>query len=255
MIPKILDATRAYEFELGERNGNLSFDKMMPYEMFEEKMNNFPFDGQELNVFKAMYKSIPTLRTQIEAKYGVDEPYSIRVDNEVASTLKTMCRKLAGDSVNCYYGYHDGKYSLEFEFLAPHIRNKIHFDFRMIPYKVDMGTYIELEECKQWLSKKEEFDVRLVSMDGKKQDDRLVDFLYTSYFNSLYSAKDNSPKPIVRDKTGFSVDMDAVNDRLIEMNYRPFAVPKIEYKAVTVEELRGVKDNSIEEEQDERDDI
>lgn len=248
MIPKMLEKTRAYERELDRevkrKEDRLLTAMLMSYELFEEKLNTFPYnDGQTLNIFKAMFASIPALRTQAEAKYGVDELSLIQVNKEVASTLKAMCRTTTNNSMNCFYHYGNGVNVLEFEFIAPNNKN----------YLIDMNTYIELEECRQWLSERKEFDVKLVTIDGRKQNDSLADFLYTDYYNNLYSH--DASKPITRDKTGFSVDMDVVNNRLIEMKYRPFAVPKIEYKAVTVEELRGMKDNSIEEEQDERDDI
>lgn len=253
MMPKMLEATRAYEQRL-DREVKRSEDRLlsgmsmlMSYELFEEKLNTFPYDSQTLNVFKAMYASVPTLRAQIEAKYGVDEPPSIQVDKEVASTLKAICRTTTNNSMNCYYDYYNGNYTLEFEFTAPNNKN----------YFIDLNTYMELEECRHWLSEKKEFDVKLVDVRGRELNDSLADFLYTNYYENLYTSKKDTYKPIIRDKTGFFVNMDAVNDRLIEMKYRPFIVPKTKYRVATLDEFREMEREMEmrDKEQDERDDI
>ena len=247
MMPKMLEATRVYEQEL-DREVKRKDDRLlsgmallMSYELFDKKLATFPYDSQTLNVFKAMYASIPALRAQAEAKYGIDEPSSKQIDKEVASTLKAICRTTTNNSMNCYYNYCNGLYTLEFEFTAPNNKN----------YFIDLNTYMELEECKKWLSEKKEFDVKLVSVQGTEENNSLADFLYTSYYENLYTSKKDTYKPITRDKTGFFVNMDAVNDRLIEMKYRPFIVPKTKYRVATLDEFREME--MRDKEQDERD--
>lgn len=249
MMPKMLEATRAYEQrldrEITRNEDRLRNAMLMSYELFEKKLDTFPYDSQTLNVFKAMYASVPALRAQAEAKYGIDESSSQQVDNEVTSTLKAICRTTTNNSMNCYYEHCGDNYVLEFEFTAPNNKN----------YFIDLNTYMELEECKHWLSKKKEFDIKLVSVQGTEENDSLADFLYTNYYENLYTSKKDTYKPITRDKAGFFVNMDAVNDRLIEMKYRPFIVPKTKYRVATLDEF-GKMEREMEmrgKEQDERD--
>lgn len=235
MKPKMLEASRVYEQELDKNRLDEALPNrmMITYELFEQEVSKY---DKALEALKAMYEALPILRAQAEEKSSIP----VNVHNEVQATVRTLCNKLTDSNMRCYYDDNN-----------PHIyRNTtdnaiddldVEFNVDGRRYLIQMSDYIDMEQCRQWLSQREEFGVNLVSMGGVEQNDTLADLLYTSYFNN--------EKLITRDESGFSVDMDAVNDRLMEMKYRPFAVPKVEYKAITAEELMEMRNNELENEE------